>query len=95
MGNNRGDLPAGSGLISGCTEGCQCYVCHTVAEVAELTGTVTDPLDDNAGIGVNFHLCTRCAAILIERVSGFRMPRVLDQMYTARDTARNIRLVDQ
>jgi hypothetical protein len=48
-----------------------------------------------AGILVDCYLCTRCAAILIERVSGFRMTRVLEQMYTARDTARNIRLVDQ
>jgi len=85
--------PTPLGVISGCQEGHTCAVCGRDDEVSTLTAVDESPTPSQDGSSYSMDLCTRCAALLIERVSGFRMTRVLAQMYQARDTARDIRLL--
>ena len=94
MGANRRATPTYDGVIRLAPEGTRCDLCHSDAEVANLAGYYELGNPPTDGIAIDFSLCTHCAARLIETVSRFRMVAVLDQMYTARDTARNIRLVE-
>ena len=76
------------------SEGSACALCGQRTELATILGVSETYGDKPDGYAHDLTICTSCLALAIEAVSGFRMTRVLRQMYKARDDARNIRLVD-
>lgn len=76
-------------------EGACCDMCGRDREVATLVSATDSPDKADPGYSLTVNVCTYCAAQAIEAISGFRITRVLAQMYNARDNARNIRLLEQ
>jgi hypothetical protein len=94
MVHHNGVSPARQGSISACLEGCRCDCCGRTEEVATIISVWEEEGPNPSGASMSVNLCTRCAAYLIERVTGFRAVKQLASWYQARDNARNIRLTE-